>query len=133
MSDVTVTLDLRDLDEQTDRALKGVAVRAGQRTQQQMQARRWAWPRTTPRQNGSLAGTTRNIVDEGRLRDSQTDPRRVAPHTYQIDWTAPYAAAVFLGAVFRKRSGSLPARNAPLAAIRGMNLASDFARAWRQP
>lgn len=133
MSDVTVTLDFRDLDQQADRALKGVADRAGQQTQRLLQARRWAWPRPTPRQNGSTAGTTRDIVDEGRLRDSQTPPRRVAPHTYQIDWTAPYSAAVFLGAVFRKRSGSLPARNAPLMAIRSMNLAREFGIAWRQP
>lgn len=36
-----------------------------------MNDQRWAWPRTTVRSTGEVAGTVRNIVDTGELRDSR--------------------------------------------------------------
>lgn len=127
-----VDLDFRALDDHADRALKRTAERVGERTQALLRARVWAWPGFTERQNGELAGPVRNIIDTGALAASQSEPRQVVPRTYRLTWDAEYAAAVFLGAVFRKRQGSLPARNAPLVAVRSLNLPAVFAQAWRR-
>lgn len=130
MGRVTVALDFRALDARAERGLREVAAQVGQTTQSLIGARRWAWPNLTERENGTVAGLRRDIVDTGALRDSQSEAVRTGPHAYEITWDAPYAAATFLGAVFRKRSGSLPARNAPLLAARQVNLASAFRRGW---
>lgn len=37
----------------------------------EIEAVKWDWPNETVRSNGSIAGTTRDIVDTGGLRDSQ--------------------------------------------------------------
>ena len=129
---VRVRLDFRELDRKADAALKTVAGRVGTRTQVLMRARVWTWPNTTERANGTQAGTLRDIVDTGTLARSQSEPRPNGPLNYTITWDADYAAAVFLGAVFRKRAYSMPARNAPLMALRSLNLPAQFAQAWRQ-
>ena len=36
-----------------------------------MNDERWSWPRLTYRQNGDVAGSPRDIVDTGELRDSR--------------------------------------------------------------
>lgn len=132
MTPVRVRLDFRELDRKAGAALGTVAARVGTRTQVLMHARTWAWPNTTERANGTQAGTLRDIVDTGTLARSQSDPKATGPLNYTIIWDADYAAAVFLGAVFRKRAYSMPARNAPLAALRSLNLSVQFAQAWRQ-
>ncbi|BDP44848.1 hypothetical protein DAETH_48170 (plasmid) [Deinococcus aetherius] len=129
---VRVTLDFGTLDARADQALKATTARVGERTQALLRARVWTWPNVTERRNGELAGLTRNIIDEGTLAASQSEPRRMGTLNYRLTWDADHAAAVFLGAVFRKRAGSLPARNAPLAAIRSLNLPEEFAKAWRK-
>lgn len=129
---VHVKLNFSALDRKADQALLTVSRAVGERAQRLIGQRVWSWPRTTPRHNGTVAGTRRNIVDEGELRASQSEPVRVRPGVVEITWSAPYSAAVFMGAVFRKRAASLPARNAPRAAINQTNLAAAFARAWRQ-
>ena len=59
----------------------------------------WSWPRTTLRQNGTTAGTTRDIVDTGRLRDSLkvTTKFLKTKTTFSIAYSAPYAALVHEG------------------------------------
>ncbi|MVN88287.1 hypothetical protein GO986_16195 [Deinococcus sp. HMF7620] len=126
-----VTTDLRALEARASRALAGTAEQVAKRATALMNARTWAWPGTTHRQNGTVVGRKRNIVDTGTLRDSLQPPRRVAQLSVQLTWNAEYAAAVFLGAVFRKRQYSLPARNAPLQAVRSLNMPQVLARAWR--
>lgn len=44
---------------------------AEQDFRKEIEAQKWGWPGTTKRKNGSEAGTTRDIVDLGGLRDSQ--------------------------------------------------------------
>lgn len=129
-----VIIDLRDVNRRARAATQGTAERVGRRADILMNARSWAWPGTTQRANGSVAGTKRNIVDTGALLDSRRDPVLNDARggiTARLTWTAPHAAAVFLGAVFRKRRYVMPARNAPLAAVKRGAL-QDFARAWRE-
>lgn len=90
----------------------------------------YAWPGVTKRRNGQLAGTTRNVIDLGTLQASQTGPARVGAGRYRLSWESDYAAAVFLGAVFKKRRGSLPARNVPINVLRDFAFAAEFVKAW---
>lgn len=127
---VNFQLDFRELDRRSDVALRAVAYAAARETTRQISSPQWGWPRTTPRRNGETAGTTRDIVDTGELLASQSEPLSMGVGAYALRWDADYAAAVFLGAVFRKRSGSLPARNAPLAALRAINIEATFKKGW---
>jgi len=77
-----------------------------------------------------VAGSVRDIVDTGELLRSQQPPVLVSNGHWRIVWTADYAAAVFLGAVF-KTGGSLPARNVAYGAFQTFNLAESFAKHWR--
>lgn len=87
----------------------------------------WAWPGTTRRRNGETAGTPRNIVDTGELRDSR-QPVETAGANARLTWDADYAAATFLGAVFKDRVASLPARNLPRYVAQNFNFAAAFLR-----
>lgn len=132
MGRVTVELDFREIDARTSRTLGRTARVVGGRTTALMGARIWSWPGNTRRRSGELAGKTRNVVDLGTLRDSLREPQEVSARHWRLTWNAEYAAAVFLGAVFRKRAASLPARNVPLAAVRTLNLGQTFARSWKE-
>ncbi|MGY2892480.1 hypothetical protein [Deinococcus sp. UYEF24] len=90
----------------------------------------WAWPGSTRRHNGQVAGTTRDVVDSGDLKGSQTLDFQ-GPLNARLEWSADYAAAVFLGAVFKKRSSSMPARNVPVIAVRNFNFPERFAAHMR--
>jgi len=90
----------------------------------------WRWPNSTKRHNGQVAGATRDVVDSGDLKGSQTLDLQ-GPLNARLEWSVSYAAAVFLGAVFKKRSSSLPARNVPLVAVREFNFPERFAAHMR--
>jgi hypothetical protein len=42
----------------------------GEKAQEIIETQMWEWPRETVRQNGTVAGSPRDIVDTGELRDS---------------------------------------------------------------
>ena len=44
----------------------------GETAQEIIETQMWEWPRKTVRQNGSVVGSPRDIVDTGELRDSYT-------------------------------------------------------------
>lgn len=70
---------------------------------------RYGWPGSTARRSGELAGTTRNIVDLGRFRDSQ-DVEFINPFLAEFSWNVPYAPQIFFG--YTTRAGNtFPARN----------------------
>lgn len=52
-------------------AFKGMARDLGDRFTEMIEDERWEWDRPTRRSDGSLAGSPRDIVDTGALRDSQ--------------------------------------------------------------
>ena len=59
----------------------------------------WKWPRPTKRQNGSIAGTTRDIVDTGALRSSLSVKVKFlkTQTNFLIQYGAPYAALIHEG------------------------------------
>lgn len=69
------------------------------------------WDRDTIRSDGSVAGSPRDIVDTGALKDSQTPARQITLTRYQIAWTVPYAVLVLLGGVNRSDGSVTPGRN----------------------
>ncbi|MEM9264507.1 MAG: hypothetical protein AAGA46_03190 [Cyanobacteria bacterium P01_F01_bin.13] len=73
---------------------------------------RYGWPGNTLRRSGELAGTTRNIVDQGAFRDSQ-EYRFINPFLAEFSWgggAVDYAPQIFFG--FTTRAGnSYPSRN----------------------
>ena len=59
----------------------------------------WKWPGNTLRANGSTAGTSRNIVDTGKLRNSLVigEKHLKTKTVLQIKYNSPYAALVHYG------------------------------------
>ena len=66
---------------------------------QALESNVWSWPRSTLRKNGQTAGGTRDIVDSGRLKSSKkiTTKFLQTKTTFNITYTAPYAALVHYG------------------------------------
>lgn len=62
---------------------------------------KWSWPRRTLRKNGTTAERVRNIIDTGRLVDSQSMTSTKTMAVYK--WDAPYARPVLTG--FRTTRG----------------------------
>ena len=62
---------------------------------------KWSWPRKTLRKNGMLVDSPRDIIDTGRLLNSQEMTATKTVVTYK--WTAPYAKPVLTG--FRTSRG----------------------------
>lgn len=127
---VNLALNLAALERRAERALAGVAQDLDAELHDQLNSPNWAWPHDTRRKGGAVAGTSRDIVDTGALEDSQQLAQLGALH-HQWTWNVPYAAAVFLGAVFKRRHASLPARNIAWGAFGQLNVATAFARHWR--
>jgi hypothetical protein len=124
---VEIRLNLTALNLRAESAFKETVTEYAQRAQEAFALPDWAWSGTTRRRNGEVAGSPRNVVDSGALRDSQQRPDIVGLKA-RITWDSDHAAPVFLGAVYRKRRYSLPARNLPLHVVRTMNFPEVFMR-----
>ena len=66
-----------------------------------MNSSTWGWTRDTLRKNGSIAGSTRDIVDTGKLRNSLSikEKNLKTKTTISIQYKTPYAALVHYGGV----------------------------------
>lgn len=53
-------------------AFTEMATQFGEKSQEIIETPMWEWPRETVRQNGTVVGSPRDIVDMGELRDSYT-------------------------------------------------------------
>jgi len=64
-----------------------------------LEANIWSWPRQTVRQSGEIAGTSRNIVDQGGLMASKnvTTKYLKTKTTFSVSYSAPYATLVHEG------------------------------------
>jgi hypothetical protein len=124
---VEIRLNLTTLNLKAEVAFKETVTEYAQRAQEAFVLPNWAWSGTTHRRNGEVAGSPRNLVDSGALRDSQQRPD-IEGLKARITWDSDHAAPVFLGAVYRKRRYSLPARNLPLHVVRTMNFPEVFMR-----
>lgn len=123
-------LDFSALNREVDVAARKATRQLGDAIQEGFGDVAYAWPGVTKRRSGETAGTVRDVVDLGTLRDSQSAPLRVGNGHYELTWDTDYAAAVFLGAVFKRRSYTMPARNVPLNVLRDFDFPAAFAQAW---
>lgn len=100
-------LDLR-INDALNEAWDDFSAYLGLRFDTEITSEKWDWPRDP---------SPRDIVDTGNLRRSMRITRGINPtelETY-FDWTAPYAAVVHDGAVFKATDSegnprSMPAR-----------------------
>jgi hypothetical protein len=93
-----------------------------------IQSWRYEWPRSTYRQNGEVVGSPRDIVDTGRLLESQYVQRK-SSETFELGWGVDYASEVHEGKTL-KSGAHLPARRWTQEAIRGDGTAPG---AWQNP
>ena len=80
-----------------------------------MNVRGWSWPNVTFRQNGTRAGTTRNIIDTGALKSSLTtrvESSGYLQRTIVIAYDTPYASLVHYGGVIKYPYGNKKAASA---------------------
>ena len=73
---------------------------------------KWPWPRETVRQNGSIVGSPRDIVDTGELKNSQFI-ENVSDVYKVIGYTSDHAALVHEGYQIERNDGTVtdvPAR-----------------------
>jgi hypothetical protein len=89
----------------------------------------FSWPNRTRRDNGELAGTTRNIVDSGEFRDSQSV--QIDAFSAVYTWDADHAAYIFYG--YTTGSGDKrPPRNWIKASHRESDPTEAFGREMRR-
>lgn len=124
---MAVRVTLPDLGPLVERGVRGAAEEFAEACDAAFDDPVWGWTGTTRRHNGETVGSPRNIVDTGALRDSRQPPE-VAGANASLTWNADYAAATFLGAVFRDRAASLLARNLPHHVAQDFNFADVFLR-----
>ena len=105
---VTIKLDNAALGKLANKALDAYAKELDPILDRQFTDEKWNWPRTTRRRNGTIAQTTRDIIDTGALRDSKIGPTKGHGNAYvgtrRWVWDSPYAEAVKNGT----GSGHLP-------------------------
>lgn len=124
---VILSLNLLQLQTQAERGFEAAVREYADKTDAASEDASWQWAGITRRKNGEVAGSPRNLVDSGELRDSRQEPQ-ITGLTARITWDAPYAAAVFLGATYRKRAYSLPGRNLPQQVADKFNFAEVLIR-----
>lgn len=98
---------------------------------QAMASSTWAWPRNTLRQNGLLAGYTRDIIDTGALQRSLSSSTSSglggSETTISFAYSAPYAKMVHYGGAMQPYGNKnaatviLPGRPWMQSAIDGSN------------
>lgn len=69
--------------------------------QREITSPKWDWPNETLRKNKEIAGTKRDIVDRGQIRDSYTRSKNRSSTEFTHSWTADHAMANHEGAKFR--------------------------------
>jgi hypothetical protein len=106
----------------------------------------WSWPRDTLRQNGTIAGSKRDIVDTGALKASLTLIPGYSTNyaVLKIRYSAPYAVITHEGGAIRPYGNNnastvlIPGRPWIVATLKGSygiekyNPKDDFARGIRE-
>lgn len=72
-----------------------------EQAQQEITSVKWNWPNETLRRNKQMAGTKRDIVDLGQIRDSYTRSKNRDGTEFTHSWTSDHAMANHEGAKFR--------------------------------
>ena len=90
-----VTLDIRSIESALQRALDDAATELLNLYKQAFELVAYTWPNETRRRNSTIAGTSRNKVDLGNLKNSTSVSRQNL--TLAFLWSVDYAAIVFFG------------------------------------
>jgi hypothetical protein len=85
-------LNLDNLNDSINKALSIAAFAVADASTEAIETERWDWDNETTRSDGSVVGTPRDIVDTGKLRDSQTVT--IGDTSITIEYTADHAAVV---------------------------------------
>lgn len=107
-------LDTSALDKAIAAATRKLTDRLSAEYTKEISSDKWPW----------VDGSTRDIVDTGRLRASQT-VREVSPQKYEFSWPVEYAAQVHEGAKL-KGGGEWPARPWTRSALENFDSKSYF-------
>lgn len=122
----------------SEQAARSVFLQLNGRFQAALGAKVWSWPNVTIRSGGTTAGGTRNIVDSGLLRQSNSGPKITGLRAI-YRWATPYATAVHEGAVLTNGT-TLPARpwtsavlgTEPQPGIEVFDVRKSYRDAWLQ-
>ena len=117
-------IDLDLLHNVIDEAFQELVSEFAQEQVKQIEAVEWPWPRETIRSTGEVAGSPRNIIDTGALRDS-LNIEWISPTEAIYHWDVDYAIYVHQGAVLNNGT-ELPARPWIFAAMGEYDLFEEF-------
>jgi hypothetical protein len=124
---ITVVINESALANKANKALDAYAKELDVILDRQFTDEKWNWPRTTRRRNGTIAQTSRDIIDTGALRDSKIGPLKGPGNAYGGErrwiWNIHYAEAVKNGT----GSGHVP-RDWVTAALDELPLRAYIAR-----
>jgi len=107
-------LDTSAFDKAVAKATQALVNRLSAEYTSEISSNKWDW----------VDGRTRDIVDTGRLRASQT-VRRVSDTSFEFSWPVEYAAEVHEGAKL-KNGGEWPARPWTRTALENVDAKSYF-------
>lgn len=116
------------LDSHIQQTFHRTADRFGKALNDAMEAKVYEWDTITFRKSGEIAGSPRDIVDTGYLRDSRYDISKVNQRDYV--YSADYARDVLEGYV-DTWGNSKPGRNWVATAVESENWAEVYREEWR--
>jgi len=102
---MTIKIDTAKLDRAIAAAFEETAKELNESFHQSIIDPKWQWDRVTVRRSGEVAGSPRNIVDLGTLRDSQDF--KITANTALYTWSVPYSLYVQYG--YTTKSGTVVA------------------------
>lgn len=97
------------------KALEETVEKLDDQFKKEIKSATWLWETNggaerTIRKNGRTVGEPRDIVDLGKLLDSQTPPKQTSKYSFLIKWKVDYSAIVHDGGVLKNGKGTYPAR-----------------------
>ena len=98
-----IKIDSSKLDRAIAAALEETANELNESFHQSIIDPKWQWDRVTVRRSGEVAGSPRNIVDLGTLRDSQDF--KITDNKVLFTWNVPYSLHVQYG--YTSKSGTV--------------------------
>lgn len=137
---VKVTWDLKKLSGRIDQILENYGPYISFQLQEEISKEQFQYtddsgkPVITARNNGQVVGSPRDIVDTGRLLNSQTTPD-IKKGVLTIRWNAPYSKAVLTGGYVvgaQGRSYVAKPRDWITPALREQPFKPFVLRQWRQ-
>lgn len=100
-----------------------------QQLKEEIETAQYSWPKATKRRNGSLAGTTRNIVDTGAFLRSQ---RRDRPDATTLRFTWGNDGVSYAGYILTGVPGkNYPERDWITRALTSLPLDAFFRQKWQ--